>query len=187
MKRETFIRKWLGNPTKQYNEQCRIEMRDDLDKIIARHCVSGVLSGAGGAVSGSTPVVTMKRAIKFRAWDESQKYMAYQGTPDLESLQSFIYHFGNKLLMQFTGLHDISGKEIYEGDIVKTNTVKAMVIGWSDRHASFTIEREGWAFRHYFGEAMEANECEIVGNVYENGDVLQHEAQRTSKQNRQNL
>jgi hypothetical protein len=42
------------------------------------------------------------RTIKFRAWDESQKYMAYQGTPDLETLQSFIFHFGDKPLMQFT-------------------------------------------------------------------------------------
>ena len=34
MTREAFIRKWLGNPQKQYNEQCRDEMRDDLDLVI---------------------------------------------------------------------------------------------------------------------------------------------------------
>ena len=34
MTREAFIRKWLANPQKQYNEQCRDEMRDDLDKVI---------------------------------------------------------------------------------------------------------------------------------------------------------
>ena len=33
MTREAFIRKWLANPQKQYNEQCRDEMRDDLDII----------------------------------------------------------------------------------------------------------------------------------------------------------
>lgn len=37
--------------------------------------------------------------IKFRAWDKSQNYMAYQGTPDLETLQSFIFHFGEDELM----------------------------------------------------------------------------------------
>lgn len=34
MTREAFMRKWLGNPQKQYNEQCRDEMRDDLDLVI---------------------------------------------------------------------------------------------------------------------------------------------------------
>lgn len=34
MTREAFIRKWLANPQKQYNEQCRDEMRDDLDNVI---------------------------------------------------------------------------------------------------------------------------------------------------------
>lgn len=34
MTREAFIRKWLANPQKQYNEQCRDEMRDDLDLVI---------------------------------------------------------------------------------------------------------------------------------------------------------
>lgn len=33
MTREAFIRKWLANRHKQYNEQCRDEMRDDLDVI----------------------------------------------------------------------------------------------------------------------------------------------------------
>ncbi len=36
--------------------------------------------------------------IKFRAWDEAQKHMAYQGTPDLETIQSFMHHFGNNKL-----------------------------------------------------------------------------------------
>jgi GrpB-like predicted nucleotidyltransferase (UPF0157 family) len=33
-----------------------------------------------------------KREIKFRSWDKDAKYMAYQGTPDLETIQSFMHH-----------------------------------------------------------------------------------------------
>ncbi len=130
----------------------------------------------------------MSRQLKFRAWDSEQNKMIFTFDGEYKIMvnsEDGTVFCGGHLpngdwneppLMQFIGLTDKKGNEIFEGDIVKTNTDKAMVIGWSDRHASFTIEREGWAFRHYFGEAMEANECEIVGNVYENWDVLQHEA-----------
>ena len=56
--------------------------------------------------------------IELRAWDEKQQYMAYQGTPDLENIQSFIFHFGDKILMQYIGLKDFNNKKIYVGDII---------------------------------------------------------------------
>ena len=36
MTREAFIKKWLANPEKKYNEDFKTEMRDDLDKVITR-------------------------------------------------------------------------------------------------------------------------------------------------------
>jgi hypothetical protein len=60
----------------------------------------------------------MNDKIQFRAWDEKQKYMAYQGDPDLETLQSFIHHYGDKELMQWTGFCDCNGKKVYDGDFV---------------------------------------------------------------------
>ena len=59
------------------------------------------------------------RELQFRAWDKSQKYMAYQGHPDLETLSSFMFHFGEDIVMQAIGIQDKDTNEVYEGDILK--------------------------------------------------------------------
>ena len=105
------------------------------------------------------------RTIKFRAWNEEQKYMAYQGTPDLETLQSFIFHFGDKELMQFTGLHDKNGKKIYEGDIVTDGVGKYKII--------YDLKLAGYQPYCIFRDDPE-NYCEVIGNVFENPELLEN-------------
>ena len=73
---------------------------------------------------------------------------------------------------QFTGLTDKNGKEIYEFDIIKTETGKLMEVKWLDRRACFYLQRDGWAFVYYFGEAVEPNYCEIIGNIHENPELI---------------
>ena len=43
----------------------------------------------------------------FRAWISSQNYMAIQGTPDLETLQSFMFHYGNEENIKVTSKIDL--------------------------------------------------------------------------------
>ena len=64
----------------------------------------------------------METQLKFRAWDKSQKYMAYQGTPDLETLSSFMFHFADKEIMLFSGYLDKNRKDIFKNDIIKFST-----------------------------------------------------------------
>lgn len=76
---------------------------------------------------------------------------------------------------QFTGLHDKNGHEIYEGDIVRStnsNEFVYEVVYDGKRFASFGLRRKQDAFMHYFGEAIEAEECEVIGNVSDNLDLL---------------
>ena len=110
------------------------------------------------------------RIIKFRAWDESQNYMVYQGTPDLETLQSFIFHFGDKTLMQFTGLFDKNGKEIYEGDIVD-GEVFAHSRGFKKKIVRCKVVFRGGSFTLIPLDGLDIvyfDNCEVIGNIYEN-------------------
>lgn len=70
--------------------------------------------------------------------------------------------------LQFTGLKDKNGKEIYEGDILVDNCI----IVWRDDLASFAIRKDGWMYDHYFGEAIDAGRCEVIGNIYENKELM---------------
>ena len=74
---------------------------------------------------------------------------------------------------QFTGLTDKNGVEIYEGDILSTETLKHMQVGWNNRFSSFSLTHKDWAFSHWFGESCEPEQCLVVGNIFENPELLQ--------------
>lgn len=76
---------------------------------------------------------------------------------------------------QFTGLQDRNGRDIFEGDIVRSTICTEFVyeVAYNDkRFASFGLRRKQDAFMHYFGEAIEADECEVIGNVFDNQELL---------------
>ena len=108
------------------------------------------------------------REIKFRAWDKINKNMIYDRTGTID--QTFFAY--NDLpkgweLMQYTGLKDKNGKEIYEGDICKIEQLEGLhKVVWSGIGFWFKRCDDGELF------APRSYLIEIIGNVYENPEVL---------------
>lgn len=132
------------------------------------------------AENGNKSKPLLSSRLFFRAWISSQNYMEIQGTPDLETLQSFMFHYGNEEnIMQFTGLSDKKGSKIFEGDIV---TYKRSVGNWTGQIMTTThkiiFTEEVNAFVMDYGSSYIklrkhlGYEYEVIGNVFENPELL---------------
>ena len=106
--------------------------------------------------------------FRFRVWNG--KEMLY--TSGLGYGENQLIEDKGHIIMQCTGLKDINGKLIYEGDIVRVKGYGIdgiFKIYWEDVIAQFTISiYEADCFEH------SQSVMEVVGNVYENKDIAYH-------------
>lgn len=108
------------------------------------------------------------REIKFRAWLDSKMI-----TPGFIDSEGRVYEdcierpeeLDGAILMQYTGLKDKNGREIYEGDIVSFHMPGRGIIEWDDGSASFVVVNKWMAIVHF-------EETNVIGNIYENPELL---------------
>lgn len=140
----------------------------------------------------------MKREIKFRAWDgEKMRYPALIDIRDKIILNHYtvycvdeqmpLYFYCDEI-MQYTGIKDKNGKEIYEGDIVKMIYKEDDGGGW---YTKTPIEKGIVYFDPFWGVKFDCRnntqrisehwksirlrtmqDVEVIGNIYENPELL---------------
>jgi len=149
------------------------------------------------------------REIKFRAWDTKTKKMIFTGFHVMGEVTCFglidqyidenhcgadtsLDRWNDIKLMQYTGLKDCKGKEIYEGDILE---LKAQGSGYAVLNWVAVVEfgnpngeyNWGWQLKPIKGVGINPDillwvetempnvSCEIIGNIYETPELLRGE------------
>tara|TARA_R110000803_G_scaffold102638_12_gene170768 strand:- start:3589 stop:3948 length:360 start_codon:yes stop_codon:yes gene_type:complete len=118
------------------------------------------------------------REIKFRIWYKPFNRMSYAKDLFIDmkmvgwSAESYCepmeVDYKDFELMQYTGLKDKNGKEIYEGDIIENYQAPTNEV--------FCYSDGSWCYSNFHASALPLEqintESEVIGNIYENGDLL---------------
>ena len=130
------------------------------------------------------------RDIKFRNWDKEKKKMEYR---DFEDIMNYGWvqkaYFDDFVFMQYTGLKDKNGKEIYEGDIIRAYTFiseeDSKLNEYTIHQIKYMVDSDYPAFDldpfidcesnglSYMAVDIDSCGVEVIGNIYENPKLLE--------------
>ena len=138
------------------------------------------------------------REIKLKAWNKATKKM-YEvikidfynekvgylfADPITQGEAIGYFKFSDIDLMEYTGLKDKNGKEIYEGDICRWRDLETFndeiledifVVVWNDEKLAWYTQNEDGNFGYDLYEYTDDRDLGVIGNIYENIDLLEVE------------
>jgi hypothetical protein len=107
------------------------------------------------------------RTFKFRVWDNVDYMSSPFSFSDIQ--ESNIQFTKGCIVMQYTGLKDKNGVDIYEGDLLDENGYLFEVI-WDKQWAKFKLQWRTKAIQ--FPEWNRGVQMSIIGNIYQNQDLI---------------
>lgn len=120
------------------------------------------------------------REIKFRAWDGHRFW--YSGTVGTEQFENWSKMVREKtalgetcVIQESTCLKDKNGKEIYENDILRFPedvTIAPQEILYATNEAGTVAKWRTRNAKGWWGDPKSWSECEVIGNIYENPELL---------------
>lgn len=119
------------------------------------------------------------RELKFRAWDTIDLcFVCDEWINENIAEVGAWFWYGNKpkeiIIMQYTGLKDKNGKEIYEGDIVVVDWgCNDYLIGANKLNKPFVMEFRNYSWFPFSHILPAPHDIEVIGNIYENPELLE--------------
>lgn len=135
-----------------------------------------------------------ERKIKFRAWDIEKKEIRYditgfecslEGTISAVFLDGDVYplqgYGQSAFIMEFTGLFDRAGKDVFEGDLLMGCTEDIWRVMWNPEDARFVLflieatkKFDGRLGGYYISmQGYRVKAMSIIGSVFENPELLE--------------
>ena len=120
----------------------------------------------------------MKREILFRAkkwisgeWLEGEVHLKCNNA-HIHTNYADQYKIDEDTIGQFTGMTDKNGTKIFEGDIVKEQCKSHEIIYnvfWDEDYFAFRVKSKDYS---YYLDELVSSHCEVIGNVFENNELL---------------
>lgn len=120
------------------------------------------------------------RELKFRVWDKVKEEFYYP----LAGLHASYVVNENYVVQQYTGLKDLNGKEIYDGDIIKSTYIDCSpegrmdyeehirVVEWDSHDLKWGIKNpkvKTWCYYEHLAFSLGSK---VIGNIFENPELI---------------